>query len=57
MPCPQNPAIAGPMIITISTLIFARDGRSQNQGRIVRPNTISMNFQVNRMLRIPIPTG
>ena len=45
------------MIITIRTRIFARDGRSQNQGRIVRPNTISMNLQVNRMLRIPIPTG
>ena len=45
------------MIITIRTLIFARDGFSQNHGRIVRPNTISMNFQVNRMLRMPMPTG
>ena len=55
MPCPQNPAIAGPMIITMRTLIFARDGRSQNHGKSVRPNTMSMNLQVNRMLRMPMP--
>ena len=57
MPCDQNPASAGPSTMTISTRIFARDGRSQNQGMMLSPNTASMSFQLSRMLSTPMAIG
>ena len=43
--------------MTSSTRIFAFDGRSQNHGMMVSPNTISMKSQFKMMLSTPIAIG
>ena len=45
------------MTITISTRTSRREGRSQNQGRMLSPNTISMKSQFRMMLSTPIAIG
>jgi hypothetical protein len=45
------------MTITVRTRIRCREGRSQNHGRMLRPNTMSMNFQLSKMLSIPMAIG